>query len=243
MTQRPQEKHVQPPPVESDQTIRQIADVLVASTAVGTAVTGLVALLAIYGIHRSAIEAVFSMLNSGTNHTPNARLAMYGVPNTGQITKVKRREVYYRSAYIANAAKRVQKGIDEGQTPKAAADDEKRFFKAHEAARKERLDAAAQAEYAAQAYGWPGEGEHEGKRLVGWYLNPLLNNEVECKSANGNNFYVEDGTIIGLPGAVHARCGCYTGPPIQGAQMVDDAVRKVVILQHRKKPKFKLKGA
>jgi hypothetical protein len=237
---RPQEKHVQPPPVESDQTVRQIADLLIAATTVGAAVTGLVSLLAVYGIHRAAIEAVFSMLGGGTNHTPNARLVKYGVPNTGQITAVKRREVFYRAAYVANAAKRVQHELDRGSTPKQAVDVERRFFVAHEEARKGRLDAAAQAEYAAAAFGWV---QDDGKRLVGWYLNPLLNNEVECKAANGNNFLVEDGTIIGLPGAVHARCGCYTGPPHSGAAMVNDAVRKVVILKQRQRPKFKLRGA
>lgn len=239
-SQRPQEKHVQPPPVESDQTVRQIADLLLAATTVGAALTGLVSLLAIYGIHRAAIKAVFSMLGGGTNHRPNARLAAYGVPNSGQITKVQRREVFYRAAYVANAAKRVQQHLDAGESVPEAIADERRFYNAHEQARKGRLDAAAQAEWAARAYGWETD---DGKRLVGWYLNPLLNNEVECRAANGNNFHVEDGTIIGLPGAVHARCGCYTGPPHQGAGMVNDAVRKVVILKQRQKPKFKLKGA
>jgi hypothetical protein len=72
-------------------------------------------------------------------------------------------------------------------------------------------------------------------------LNPLLNNEAECIAANGHNFYAEHGTVIGLPGSVHNRCGCYAGPPWTGAAMVDDVFRNLTALKPKVHAKFKLK--
>jgi hypothetical protein len=153
------------------------------------------------------------------------------------VVKVRDTEIYTRSAYLANAAKRMQRTLDEGGTQRDALRREAPHYRAHEHARKGRLDSAAQVEYAARQIGVP----DERGTLLGWYTNPLLNNDGECLAANGHNFYAEEGTIIGLPGSVHNNCGCYAGPVHQGAGLVNEAVANIVRFA-RTRPTFKLKS-
>lgn len=246
---RPEVKHVVPPPVDSDATVRAIADILASSARFerlpgdfGQEVAGLEHLLAPYGIKRTAIRMALGLAykegggQRGTAHTPNAILRHHHVTLTGQIRKVRDSEVFYRAAYLANAAHRLQRAMNGGANQRAALRQERVYYRMHEEARRGRLKAVAQVERAGQMFGeWNGTGT-----LLGWYLNPLLHNEVECITANGNNFYMEAGTVIGLPGSVHNRCGCYAGPPHQGAPLVDDVLKNVVAFK-RSRPRFKLK--
>lgn len=246
---KPQGKHKVLPPVDEDQTVRYIAQLL-ASTGRFTRTPsdfrneseGIASILHPYGIRRTAVRMALGLTHTkggtrrGTAHVPNARLAEHGASTEGTVREVRDAEVFFRAAYIANAAQRMQRAMNEGATQREALRREAPYYAQHEQARAGRLRAAAQVQTAAKVVGWP----DERGTLVGWYLNPLLHNEVECKVANGNNFYAEEGTVIGLPGSVHNRCGCYAGPPISGAGLVNDALANVVKLS-RSKPKFKLR--
>lgn len=247
--ERPVERHVLTPSVDEDTTVRQIARVLLASARFQrlevdfpSEVAGLLVLLKPYGIKEQAIRMALGLTHTeggsrrGTAHAPNARLSEHGATLDGQVREVRDSEVYFRAAYLANAAKRMQAAMDGGATEREALRREAPYYRAHEEARKGRLTSAAQVQFAARLF-----GSHDGHgTLVGWYLNPLLRNEVECITANGHNFYAEEGTVIGLPGSVHNRCGCYAGQPHEGASLVNDAMYHVVKFQ-RSRPAFKLK--
>lgn len=246
---RPQERHPVPVPVDEDTTVRHIARLLgVASRSKRlpadnkAEVAGITHLLAPYGIRTRAVRMALGLAytsggyQKGTSHTPNARLAKHGATLTGKVREVRDTEVYFRAAYLANAAQRLQRSLNAGSTEREALRREAPYYRMHEEARRGRLHAAAQVQTAARTFGI----KDDRGTLVGWYLNPLLHNEVECVTANGHNFYAEEGTVIGLPGSVHNRCGCYAGPPHVGAMMVNEAMANVVKFQ-KSRPKFKLK--
>lgn len=246
---RPVVKHVVPAPVDEDATVRAIAAVLRVSSRFkrlhgdfGQELAGLEHLLAPYGIRRTAIRMALGLTHTeggsrhGTAHVPNARLAYNGATLDDRIAAVRDHDLYYRAAYIANAAQRIQRDMNAGATEAQALNREAPYYRAHENARKGRLEAVAQVQTAARHWGMQdGRGT-----LLGWYLDPLLKNEIECITANGHNFYAEEGTVIGLPGAVHNNCGCYAGTPHWGAGLVNDVMKNVVAFK-RSHPKFKLK--
>lgn len=170
----------------------------------------------------------------GTEHHPNARHGEFGNEGGPQVDKAVEREIYTRAAYLANAATRLQRSLDAGDDDAEAATREAVYYRQHEKARKARLEAAAQVEWAGRMYGW----QDERGTLVGWYLDLTLNNDRECIEATGNNFYVEEGTVIGLPGSVHPGCGCYAGPPWEEEGLVNDVLAKVTFID---KAKYRLK--
>lgn len=190
-----------------------------------------------WNIDETTIASVLRLVKRGTAHTPNARLKGQGARLTPHIAVAKTHELARRAAYICNAAFRMQRELDSGVSPAEALKHEQRNFALHEQARRGRLDAEAQVQVAADFFG---QREHDGT-LVGWYLNPLLNNEAECIAANGHNFYAEKGTVIGLPGAVHNNCGCYAGPPWTGAALVDDVFHNLRALKPVSHAKFQLR--
>lgn len=211
----------------------------------GQEVEGIAKLLSPWGIREEAVRMALGLTHTeggsrrGTAHSPNARLAEAGAHLTEEIRDVRDHDVYFRAAYLANAALRMQATLDDGGTQRDALRAERRNYQLHEQARAGRLRAVAQVQTAADTYGQP---TMDGT-LVGWYLNPLKNNEAECIAANGHNFYAEQGTVIGLPGSVHNQCGCYAGPPWEGATaMVDDVFANLRALRPTgSTAKFKLK--
>lgn len=187
------------------------------------------------GISREVADAVGGLVDttrSGTGTRPNARRG--GFPLTFALRLERDREALYRGAYLLKAAERVQQAVNAGTPIKVALNRESRFYVAHEKARRGRLESVARTQKVAAAYGEQVKDPNGANRtLVGWYLNPLLNNDPECVTANEHNFYAEEGTMIGFPGAVHLGCGCVAGPPIAGAGMVNDALRgSTVPLEH-----------
>ena len=237
-----------PEQANTDETIQHVAEVLAGAAATYAAFEGEVAalksLLGPFQISEDAIRGVLGLIRRpngrfrGTAHLPNAIRAEFALPDlSSMIRRVKAHELFMRAAYVVNAAIRVQHEVGSGETLAEALSHERRWYAAHEHARRGRLEAVAQVQYAADTFGW----REERGTLVGWYLNPLLNNDPECIAANGHNFYAEEGTVIGLPGSVHNNCGCYAGPPILGAGLVNDAVGNLAILHHHR-PKYKLKN-
>lgn len=242
---KPTEKHEITPPPEDDATVALIAAALLAGLTAVALLALLVKILKPWGITARALGPILKLTLRGTKTRPNAVLGSRGARTEGIVLEVRDNESFFRAAYIANAAKRVQVHLDEvpvepGEVPEPedvqkaldeALEAERRYYEQHEKARKERQKTAAQVQTAADVFG----------PLLGWYLNPLLNNEAECIAANGNNFYAVKGTVLGLPGSVHSGCGCYAGPPHDGGRMVNDAVKGVVAYKRNHKPTFKMK--
>lgn len=200
-----------------------------------------VALLTRRGISRDVADAINSLVEQGTTTRPNARL--HGHDLTLAIRLERDREALYRGAYVLKASERVQEAVDNGRSLQDALSHEKRYFKMHEHARKHRLDMVTMTQRVAQRFGEPVTDSHGAHRtMVGWYLNPLIKNDEECKAASGHNFYAEEGTKLGFPGAVHVGCGCYAGPPFEGASMVNDVLAGVPSIEYAPKPAFTLKS-
>jgi hypothetical protein len=192
------------------------------------------------GVSREVAEAVAGLAGKGTAHRPNARRR--GLPLSLGMRIERDREALYRGAYLLKASERVQASVDSGMSLRDALNAESRFYNMHEKARRNRLDAVTEAHrLAMRLQTTVTTPEGNTRTMLGWYLNPLLKNDPECVAANGHNFYAEEGTIIGYPGAVHLNCGCVAGPPIEGAGMVNDALRGVVTLgRTASKPSYPL---
>lgn len=180
------------------------------------------------GVSTPVAQAVQTLISRGTSTRPNARL--YGHRLTLPIRLERDREALYRGGYYLKAAERMQAAVDAGTPTRDALLTERRYFDLHEKARAGRLDAVTEAQRAGAWFGQEVRVAGTTRHLVGWYLNPLLNNDPECVAANRHNFYAEEGTLIGFPGAVHLNCGCYAGEPIPGAAMVNDVLRAQNVL-------------
>ena len=222
---------VQPPP-QDDETVRNVALILAAGGTFVATVAGLKALLAPLGVSDEAIQAALGLANHGTSHRPNGRLDGTGLrTSTGPIKTARDSELYYRASYLLNASQRIERSLSRGEPIRVALADESTFYRAHERARENRLKSAAKVYNAARLWG----------NLLGWYLNPLLNNDPECIAADGHNFYADEGTVIGLPGSVHPHCGCTAGPPIEGAPLVNQVLANVIRLAPAKRHHLRVK--
>lgn len=225
---------LQPPPDE-DLTTQQIVAVLLAGYSLKRAAGALSAIVP--GISLAVWTTVLSRTGGTSGHTAHAPLNAFELePRSlgAQVARsVARREAFYRGAYIGRAVARVQRAVNDGKTLVSAMRDELPQFRKHEAARRWRLHAGADVGRAAERFG----------PLLGWYLDPLVNNEPECIVANGHNFYATQGTVIGEPGTVHRFCACHAGPPIPGAGMVNDAIAASRQVLFEAPKKYGLKAA
>jgi hypothetical protein len=216
-------------PPAQDETAQHIVEILLAGYTLDKTAKAIAAIVP--GISIEIWRAALVSTGGTKGHAAHARLNAHELrpdsPGAGVAKSAARREIVYRAAYIARAAARMQADVREGRSIAEAVRAEIPVYRSHEAARRGRLDAAARVGTAANMFG----------PMLGWYLNPLLNNEPECIAANGHNFYADESTIIGDPGAVHLNCGCTAGPPIPGAGMVNDAVaaaREVIFVQPKR---------
>lgn len=231
--------HTVLPAPQSDATVRSIAQVLMFSydqkaKTLTHQVAAISHILEPYGITPDSVLPALGLANRGTRARPNSRLAANGLQAASDsVKRVAADDLYYRAAYVMNASKRIQQSLNAGLSQRKALAKEYPNMQLHEQARKGRLNAAASVSKAAGQFG----------PLLGWYLNPLLNNESECITANGHNFYAEEGTVIGLPGSVHNKCGCKAGPPIPGAALVNDVMGNVIQFGKIKKFKLRTKSA
>jgi len=200
-----------------------------------------VSLLTRRGISRDVADAINSLVEKGTATRPNAR--RHGHELTLAIRLERDREALYRGAYVLKAAQRVQDAVNGGTPLERALATEQRYFRMHEQARKHRLDMVTMTQRIGQRFGETVTSPSGATRtLVGWYHNPLIQNDAECLAASGHNFYAEEGTKLGFPGAVHLGCGCYAGPPIEGAGMVNDVLAGVSSIEHAPKLAYTLKS-
>lgn len=208
MTQPQPHLHTIQAPPQNDQLNQAIVRILEVALTYEAAKAALATLLKPYRIFADAIGAVLTITGQGTNHRPRPR-GYHGIARATADS-----ELYLRAAYIARASRRIQEALDSGTSLRVAVTSERRYWSQHEQARRSRQLAVMRDVRNASYFG----------RILGWYLNPLLNNEPECIAANGHNYDYEAGTVIGRPGAVHSGCGCTSGPPHAGAGWVDDAV-------------------
>lgn len=205
-----QATHTVKPPPQDNHKIRDIALLLLtAATTVGLASAlsslfpkiSMPNLLAVAGLARESA------------HAPAAEGAGPAEAAAAQ------QELMMRAAYVLAAAERLEKAEKEGKPHRAALSQESLLYERHRAAQAGRMKAALDVDKAVQFFG----------DVLGWYLDPLLNNEIECIKANGHNFRASQGTVLGWPGAVHPNCGCTAGPPIPGAGWVNDAVKPILL--------------
>lgn len=217
---------------EDDEDDRDLANPTIRRTRLATnqLLDGMdpVAMLRRRGFSTPVAQGVARLVSRGTVTRPNARL--YGHRLTLAIRVDRDTEALYRGGYMLKAAERVQAAVERGDRLSDALANEQRFYSMHEQARANRLDKATEAQRAGAWFGQEVQVNGTTRHLVGWYINPMLDNDPECLAANRHNFYAEEGTIIGFPGAVHLNCGCYAGEPLPGAGMVNDAIRRMNVV-------------
>ena len=217
---------VQTPPSQSE-VVQHIVEILLAAYAIDKTAHAIADLIP--GVPWKIVKTAIKLSGGMHGHRAHARLNGMDPESVGgkAARSGARQEVFYRASYILNAATRLAETVRDGKPLSEAVDEEGLLFKQHEKARQGRLDAAKRTADAANLWG----------NLLGWYINPNINNETECLAANEHNFYADQGTVIGYPGSVHLGCGCEAGPPHHNATLVNEAIaaaREVVFIEPRR---------
>lgn len=132
----------------------------------------------------------------------------------GEVTR--RRERYYRAAYVVNAAKRVHRGMRSGQSVQVALRAELVNWKRHLEAVQNRRERATQVDAAAARFG----------ALLGWGAVMDARTSADCRQANGKNFNAGTKPAIGYPGTVHPHCRCVPRAPWEGGAMLPTKRRR-----------------
>lgn len=196
------------PPEPSQQTGQHVAEALLAGAAVAVTARAVFKLLSPFGVTLEAVVLALTLAERGTNTQPR----MVG---TADLTRDQRRqEAQYRAWYVINASKRLTASLRNGDTPRAAIARERPYWRLHEAARKDRMAAAAKVAEAAAQWG----------PVLGWWAHPDDKVTPACAAANGKVFSSTQRPAIGWPGQPHAgRCRCWAGPPFETTVTVDQA--------------------
>lgn len=207
-------------PLPNDAATQAVARVLEQGSPLGLTSRAIRHVLSLPGL---PVTAALGLVRQGTVHRPNARLrGTEGARTHGVVRQVRDNELYFRAAYVVASARRLHASLDAGLTLKQAMAQERPFTRAHEQARRNRLEISTQIQKLAKLHG----------PLLGWYRDALSNSETECYDADGHNFVASEGTVIGFPGSVHPHCHCVAGPPHDGGGMVNDHVRLHVVHPH-----------
>jgi hypothetical protein len=166
-----------------------------------------------FALSAAAWQALGAVLTMVTGHPP---------PLTGVIGEASRQTARMNTArraqYVVAAAKRVlgaaRDARAKGESVKDAFRDalatERRYYLMHLAAMKNRANAAAETDKAAAKYG----------NLLGWKAKMDDRTSVECRIANGQNYYASSIPDIGIPGAVHPSCRCKPVRPWPGGKLL-----------------------
>jgi hypothetical protein len=136
-----------------------------------------------------------------------------------------RAEGAFRAAFVLNAARRVTaaavrpaEGVSRAEALAGAVAAERRFFELHKAAAAKRQTAARAVDFAAKRVGTP---TGDGRVLLGWSATLDGRTTVECRAADGTNFWADEPPVIGYPGTVHVHCRCRPVAPSLGAPMTN----------------------
>lgn len=204
-----------PPPPQDSSLVRQIAAALLIGASIAATVTALTALLAPLGLGAKAVGAATRLALSlgGLTVDPTG---LPGSPiqadrSQGKASSNTREaEVYYRAAYLLNAAKRIERSLAGDKSLVQAIRDERRYYLQHRDAQSRRAEAARQVDVAAQSFG----------PLLGWYSVNDSRSSPECKAADGKNFPADRRPAIGYPGTTHPHCRCRAGLPFKNGAML-----------------------
>ena len=201
----------QPPPQQQGDGLDDAAlAVAVAALLAGTAVAGayaastagmLALLKARFRLSSAALQALGAVLSMVTEH-PSPLSGVSG-PASAQTSRV---NTARRAQYVIAASKRVLGAAREarakGESVTAAIAGqlalERRFYAQHQAAMRNRADAAGETDKAAAKCG----------NLLGWLAKKDDRTSPECYAASGKNYYASRMPDIGFPGAVHPSCRC-----------------------------------
>lgn len=207
-------------PLPHDPATQAVARLLERGSPIGLTARGIRHVL---GLPTLPIIAAIGLTGSGTVHRPNARLrGVEGARTHGVVRETRDNELFFRAAYIVSAARRLNADLQQKLPLQQAIAKERPYTRQHEKARRNRLETSTQIQRQAKEWG----------PLLGWYRDTASDSENECRDADGHNFYAAEGTIIGLPGAVHPHCHCVAGPPFPDGGMVNDHVRLHPIRPH-----------
>jgi hypothetical protein len=119
-------------------------------------------------------------------------------------------EPYFRATYVLNAARRIERGLNKGQSRAELLRKERTFFQQHLDATAKRAAAARLVDAMASRYG----------NKLGWYATRDSRTTAECRAAHGKNFNPTVRPPIGYPGGVHRFCRCKPGPPFATSETV-----------------------
>lgn len=150
-----------------------------------------------------------------STHTTFPDLGLGGV---GPMQKMEEKQALaWRAIYILAASERLQEAIDLAHAEQV----ELGYFARHVAAEERRVRAAALVDVTARLLGDRTEEQEDNKvPLLGW--RAVLDDKTtpECRWASGKNFRADRIPVIGIPGGVHPRCRCTSGPAIKGAPLI-----------------------
>jgi SPP1 gp7 family putative phage head morphogenesis protein len=139
----------------------------------------------------------------------------YGTPGPMALAEETQARAW-RAIYALGAAQRLSETEDLDRAEHV----EEGYFARHLAAEERRQRAATLVDITNNLLGDRTE-EQEGKvPLLGWRAVIDARTTPECSWANGQNFRADKMPVIGLPGSVHPRCRCTSGPSIPGAPLI-----------------------
>lgn len=194
----------QPTAAQNQQTTSQVAGLIGAGLTASALTSNLIASLAAVGVTASAARAALTLV--GVTNAPT----VLPIGPASRATAVS--EQLYRSAYLVNAAERIQSRVDRGMTLKDAVQAELGFYRQHLAAQANRRRVAEAVDKQARKSG----------SVLGWKARMDAKTSAECAAANGRNFAVRSRPAIGWPGSVHPHCRCMAVPAFTDAGWVDD---------------------
>ena len=158
-------------------------------------------------------EAAEWLANLVSDHTEPPDLG-FGPPGPMELAEEDQARAW-RAIYALGAAQRLAETEDLAHAEEV----ETGYFARHLAAEGRRQRAAALVDITSKLLG--DRTEEQGKiPLLGW--RAVIDNRTtpECAWANGQNFRADRMPVIGLPGSVHPRCRCTSGPAIPGAPLI-----------------------
>jgi hypothetical protein len=178
-----------------------------------TAAAAVASLKVRFALTAAAASALGAVLNVVLQHPP---------PVTGVIghasEQAARMNAARRAQYVIAAAKRVMGAARDARAkgePVIAAvrgqlATEQRYYSLHQTAMWSRAAAAGKTDMAAAEHG----------DLLGWNTVIDKRTSLECKAADGWNYYASSMPDIGFPGGTHEHCRCFPSAPHPGARLL-----------------------
>lgn len=205
----------QPTPPPDSTLARRIGELLLVGAGAVATIQAVQALLMPFGLAADTVKAAVRLALSvgplDINPTGMPGSVFQADGGQGKAARnTLENEVWFRSLYLLNAARRLEASRRNGKSLRQAVRDERRFFDQHRDAQSRRAEFARLVDVAAQAFG----------DVLGWHAKDDNRTSAECKAANGKNFQAGQRPTIGYPGTVHPNCRCMPGAPFEGADML-----------------------